>query len=103
MRGWVLVDGLRYPDPADEPSVRAAGGLTAFAAQVSAEVFAAVEHSVDDVTYADLVTWTGQTAAPTAVRRPVTGTINRYVKTTWAFTGTGSGQSLTAMVALARG
>ena len=38
----VLVDGLRYPDPADEPSVRAAGGLTAFAAQVSAEVFAAV-------------------------------------------------------------
>ena len=39
----VLVDGLRYPDPADEPSVRAAGGLTAFAAQVSAEVFAAVQ------------------------------------------------------------
>ena len=62
-----------------------------------------VEHSVDDVTYADLVTWTGQTAAPTAVRLPVTGTINRYVKTTWAFAGTGSGQSLTAMVALARG
>ena len=39
----VLVNGLRYPDPADEPSVREAGGLTAFAAQVSAEVFAAVE------------------------------------------------------------
>ena len=38
----ILVDGLSYPDPADEPSVRAAGGLTAFAAQVSAEVFAAV-------------------------------------------------------------
>ena len=39
----VLVNGLSYPDPADEPSVRAAGGLTAFAAQVSAEVFAAVQ------------------------------------------------------------
>ena len=62
-----------------------------------------VAHSTDDTTYVDLVTWTGQTAAPTAVRLPVTGTINRYVKTTWAFTGTGSGQSLTAMVALARG
>ena len=39
----ITINGLTYPDPADEPRVREAGGLTAFAAQVSAEVFATVE------------------------------------------------------------
>ncbi len=61
-----------------------------------------VAHSADDVTYEDLVTWTGQTAAPTAVRLPVTGALHRYVQATWAFTGTGAEPSVTAMVALAR-
>lgn len=51
----ILVDGLRYPDPADEPSVRAAGGLTAFAAQVSAEVFAAMQQRMRRPTRGDVV------------------------------------------------
>jgi len=52
-----------------------------------------IRDSEDDVTYADLIAFTAVTAAPADERKTVTGTVNRYVNTEWAFTGTGTGES----------
>lgn len=59
-----------------------------------------VRHSADNVTYADLITFTAVTAAPTAQRSTVAGTVNRYLLTTGAVTGSGS---ITPVVGFARG
>lgn len=70
------------------------GGYTNFAVKV--------RHSSDDVTYADLVTFTAVTAAPNGQRVAVTGTVNRHLAHSWAFTGAGAGQSATYFVGFAR-
>lgn len=57
-----------------------------------------VQHSADDSTWADLITFTTATDA-TAERKTITGTVNRYVRATWDVTGTGSA---TFVVAFAR-
>lgn len=59
-----------------------------------------IRHSPDDTTYADLITFTNVTSAPTSQRVAVAGTINRHL----AFNGdvTGSG-SITVMAGFARG
>jgi hypothetical protein len=62
-----------------------------------------VRHSADDITYADLVSFTVATAAPFAERKTVAGTVNRHLASSWAFTGAGAGQSVTAMVGFSRG
>lgn len=63
-----------------------------------------VQHSADNNTWSDLVTFTVVTAAPTAERKTVaTGvTINRYLRVTIAYTGSGTGQSITAQVSAER-
>lgn len=58
-----------------------------------------VQHSTDDTVYADLITFTAATAA-TSERKAVTGTVNRFVRATWAITGTTP--SFTFVVAFAR-
>lgn len=61
-----------------------------------------VRHSADNVAYADLITFTAVTAAPAAERKTVTGTVNRYVASSWAFTGAGTGQSVKFMAGFKR-
>jgi hypothetical protein len=49
-----------------------------------------VRHSADDVTYADLITFTNVTAARQAERVTVSGTVNRYLAFDGNVTGSGS-------------
>lgn len=43
-----------------------------------------IQDSADDVTYADLITFDAISAANTAQRVTVTGTVDRYTRATWA-------------------
>jgi hypothetical protein len=61
-----------------------------------------IRHSTDDITFADLITFTAVTAAPTAERKTVTGTINKYTLTRHTFNGAGTGQSITFAAGLGR-
>lgn len=70
--------------------------VTAYSGLTSALI--KIQHSADDSTYADLISFTSVTAA-TSQRSAVTGTVNRYVRATVDVTGTGSA---TFAVAFAR-
>lgn len=60
-----------------------------------------VQHSADNSTWADLVTFTAVgSAATTAERSAVTGTVNRYLRATWA--PGGATGSITFVVAFCR-
>jgi hypothetical protein len=61
-----------------------------------------IRHSTDNSVYVDLITFTAVTAAPAAERKTVAGTINRYTRAEYDFTGAGSGQSNTLMLGLVR-
>lgn len=60
-----------------------------------------VRHSADNITFTDLCTFTAVTAVG-AEAKEVAGTVNQYLATSRAWTGSGSGQSSTFMVAFAR-
>jgi hypothetical protein len=60
-----------------------------------------VRHSADDITYADLVTFTPRTVLG-AERIAVAGTVNRHLASNWLFNGAGAGQTSTFMVGFAR-
>lgn len=60
---------------------------------------ATVQHSSDNATWVDLVTFT-QATATTSERSTVTGTVNRYVRAEWTIGGTGP--SFTFAIAFAR-
>jgi hypothetical protein len=62
-----------------------------------------VRDSTDDITFGDLVAFTAVTTSPTAERKTVAGPIERYCAMKWEWTGAGSGQSVTPVVAIARG
>lgn len=61
-----------------------------------------IQHSSDNSTYADLITFTAVTAAPNAQRGTSAATVNRYTRYTHAYTGAGSGQSFIAFVGFKR-
>ncbi len=61
-----------------------------------------VQHSVDNITYIDLVTFTAVTTAPNGQRVTVAGTVNRYLQSQYAWTGGSSGQSATVMIGFYR-
>lgn len=62
-----------------------------------------VRHSVDNITFADLATFTVRTAIGAERLPVVAGTaVNRYLATSVALTGAGSGPSITCMVGFAR-
>ena len=46
-----------------------------------------VQHSTDNITYTDLITHTAVTTANKAEELSSTGTVNRYIKSTWTLTG----------------
>lgn len=54
-----------------------------------------IQHSTDDSVWVDLITFTTITAA-TSERSTVAGTVNRYLRSTWNVTGTGSNTFTTA-------
>lgn len=62
-----------------------------------------VRHSADDVTYADLITFAAVTSAGASERATAAGTVDRHLAVSWAYTGSGSGQSVTPVVLAARG
>lgn len=61
-----------------------------------------VRHSADNVTFADLITFAAVTASPAAEAKTVSGAVNRYLASSWAFTGAGAGQSSYFFVGFAR-
>lgn len=61
-----------------------------------------VQHSVNNSTWADLITFTALTAGQTAERKTVTGTVNRYTRVVGSLTGSGSAPSVTPAVVFAR-
>ena len=78
-------------------------GVTALTLGGYTNLVVKVRHSVDNVTFADLATFTAVTAigAQRKAVAPLT-TVNRYLAISWAWTGAGSGQSATFTVAFAR-
>jgi hypothetical protein len=91
----------------DNGASSAAGGaghlqVTALTLDGYTNVVVKVRHSADDVTYADLLTFTAVTAAPAAERKTVAGTVNRHLASAWAFTGAGTAPSVTFMAGFAR-
>jgi len=63
------------------------------------QVVVKIRSSADDITYADLITFTTVTAAPFADRQTVAGTVDRYLCVTGTVTGSGT---LTPFVGFAR-
>jgi hypothetical protein len=63
-----------------------------------------LQHSTDNSTWVDLVTFTAVTAAPAAERKTVSSgtTINRYLRASASYTGAGTGQTVTALVCAER-
>jgi hypothetical protein len=70
------------------------GGYTDFTAKV--------RHSVDNATFADLITFTAISVAQKAERRVVAGTVNRYTASSYAFSGAGASPKATFVVGIAR-
>lgn len=66
------------------------------------DVTVKVRDSANDIAYADLVTFANVSAKPTAERKTVTGTVERYLAMSWAFNGAGAGQSIKFMVGFFR-
>lgn len=62
-----------------------------------------IRHSADNNTFADLLSFTAVTGAPTAERKTCAGTVNQYLATSHAWTGSGTGMTATYMVGFARG
>lgn len=58
-----------------------------------------IQHSTDNAAWVDLITFATVTAAPTAERLTVAGTVNRYLRYSLNVTGTGS---ITLLVGFAR-
>jgi hypothetical protein len=77
-----------------------AGYLEVSAYSGFTSVVVKIRSSPDDVTYADLITFTTVTAAPAAERIAVAGTVDRYLCVTGTVTGSGS---ITPFVGFARG
>lgn len=61
-----------------------------------------VQHSADNSTFADLVTFTAITTALVAERLTTTATVNRYLASAWAFGGSGTAPSATLFIGFQR-
>ena len=62
-----------------------------------------IRDSADDIVFADLITFTAVTVEPAAERLTVAGTVDRYLASSLAFSGSGSSPSITWMAMFARG
>lgn len=105
--GAETADGDTEDDAVDNGASSANGGAGYL--QVSAldldgydDIAVSILHSADDETYAELLAFTDVTAAPAAERVEVSGTVNRYIASEWAFEGTGTSPSATFMAGFVR-
>lgn len=62
------------------------GVLHVTAASAADTLDAKIQHSTDNITYVDLITFT-QAAAATSERKTVAGTVNRHVRAQWTIAG----------------
>ena len=104
----VTADGNTQSTPVDNAASSASGGVAdlhvaALTLGGYTSVTVKVRHSADNVTYADLCTFTVVTAIGFAERQTIAGTINRYLAISYEFNGAGSGQSISPLVVVARG
>lgn len=100
-------DGDTESSPVDNSASSAAGGagylqVTDLTLGGYTSVTVTLRDSSDDITYADLGSFTAVTAAPDAERIVVAGTVERYLAVAWAFNGTGASPSVTFMAGFAR-
>ena len=92
----------------DNAASSAAGGIgvlqvTALTLGSYTSIDIKIQDSPNDSTWGDLVTFTATTAAPSAeIPVAVAGTVDRYLRAFITLTGSGSGQSITMLVAFAR-
>ena len=77
-------------------------GVSALTLGGYTSVTVVIRDSTDDIAFADLITFTVVTTAPTAERITVAGTVNRYTLTRYTFNGAGSSQSITFAAGLGR-
>lgn len=76
--------------------------LTALTLDGGSDLTVKVRHSTDDSTYTDLLTFTALTAKG-AERKAVSGTVNRHLAASWAYTGSeGVNATATLFVGFAR-
>lgn len=61
-----------------------------------------VRHSADNITYVNLLSAAVITASPNAQRVTVAGTVNRYLSSSFGYTGAGAGQSIRFMIGFVR-
>lgn len=89
---------------ADDNTTGSANGGSGYMTVVSLAGFTGfvghLEHSPDNSTWADLITFTNVTSAPNAQRITVTGTVDRYVRFRGDTTGSGT---ITVQAGFARG
>lgn len=93
--GELLTAGLRTDTAATNGTGKDETAGTTFGAQAylqltgltGTDVTVKVQHSTDNSTYTDLVTFAQVTTAPSAQRVAVTGTVNRYVRVSTVTTG----------------
>lgn len=90
--GGTLVRASTVNGGAGYQQITAFSGFTGFVGKI--------RDSADDTTYADLVTFTNVTAAPSAERGTVSGTVDRYICYDGNVTGSGS---IDAFAGFARG
>lgn len=93
----------------DDNGAASAAGLVGFL-QVTAltlggytNAIVTILDSADHVTFATLQAFAATTAAPSAQRVTKSGTVRRYLAVSLTWTGSGSGQSISFLVGLARG
>lgn len=76
--------------------------LTALTLDGYTNLIVRIQHSSDNSSFVDLITFTAVTAAPAAERKTVAGTVNRYLDVIWAYTGAGTSPTGTWCVGFAR-
>ena len=91
----------------DNAAATTAGGVAYLGASVLAlgsytNVIITVEDSANNSSFATIGTFTAITAVPASQRLEISGTIRRYTRTLATFTGSGSSESITSAVGLAR-
>ncbi len=100
-------DGDEEANSIDNSASSASGGsgyleVTALTDGGYDDITVRVIDSSDDITFGELVSFTATTAAPSAERVTVSGTVERYVSTDWSWTGSGSGESATFLSGFVR-
>ncbi len=86
----VTVGGTGGTAVADNSTGGASGYLEVTAFSGFTGFIGKLRDSTDDITYADLITFTNVTSGPTAQRVTVTGTVDRYMSFDGDVTGSGS-------------